>query len=59
MVAVLICSKASDCRSLSPCSCRKPHKVDLRFKKNRWHLYPNPNLHPFDPCRGARCVKID
>jgi len=58
-VAWLICWKAKEgiCAG-KKCSCYKPHKVDLRKKENQWHLYPNPNLHPFDPCRNAHCVQI-
>jgi len=57
-MAWLICIKARNCKSQT-CTHKKPHKVDLRYKANQWHLYPNPNLHPFDPCRGAYCIKID
>ena len=55
----LICWKAYKklCRG-QKCSCYKPHKVDLRKKENKWHLYPNPNLHPFDSCRGAYDIII-
>jgi len=57
----VICNKAKECKS-ETCGHKKPHeikKIPIQMGLG-WSwincTYSNPNMHPFDPCRNARCI---